>query len=588
MLFSKRLIPALGAAALIAALMAPSALASTTQEAIIQDDGTVQANPAGAMATFASLGVTRVKITIFWNQFAPQPNSAKPPKNFKSANPASYPAKNWKWLDAAVRAAKADGIQVGLQPDAPAPNWAAGAGYKKHPIFGGSWNPSARDFNGFVKALGKRYSGTYKPTKGAKPLPRVNWWAIWNEPNFGYSLQPQTLDGGKVLHSAIEYRALVDAAWNALLSTGHSPKTDTILIGEVAPRGVGTTNTKNWSAYNPGLGRMALALVFMDQLYCTGQNGKMLTGKTAKQFSCPGSAAKFKSQNPALFQATGWSIHPYGQGVAPNQTTYDCPKLAFCKSANGKKRNPYFADFASIPTVLKTMDHLQKVYGSNRKMQLWNTEFGYWSVPPTVIKPSQKGEGISQQTAALYMNWAEYLSYLNPRLMSYSQYVYQDGTTGIWGSGLITATGKKKAEYPAYVMPFFMPTTKASHATKLTVWGDVRPASLLLAKPAKNRPPVLAKIEFKPAGGGSGGGKALSTGSSGGAGASSGSGSGSKASNGSNMDGAYTILQTVKVTNKRGYFLVKRAFTKSGTVRIAWTAPDGKTMYSRTQQIAIG
>ena len=54
------------------------------------------------------------------------------------------------------------------------------------------------------------------------------------------------------------------------------------------------------------------------------------------------------------------------------------------------------------------------------------------------------------------------------------------------------------------------------------------------------------------------------------------------------MDGAYTILQTVKITNKRGYFSVKRAFTKSGTVRIAWTMPDGKTVYSRTQQIAIG
>ena len=201
--------------------------------------------------------------------------------------PGSTPRSGWP---------KQDGIQIGLQPDAPAPDWAAGPGYKQHPVFKGSWDPSWTAFKGFVQALGKRYSGSYKPKKNEKPLPRVSWWSIWNEPNFGFSLQPQTLDKGKTLHSAIEYRQLVRGAWQGLVATGH--KNDTILIGEIAPRGVGDTNTKNWSAYNPGLGQMSLALIFMSQLYCVGQNGKPMTGKTAKTFSCPGSVAKFKQQNP--------------------------------------------------------------------------------------------------------------------------------------------------------------------------------------------------------------------------------------------------------------------------------------------------
>ena len=591
MLFSKRIIPALGAAALIGALAAPSALASPTQESIIQDNGFVQSNPAAALATFKGLGATMVKITVFWNQFAPKPDAKKPPAKFKAADPAAYPAKNWAWLDKTIREAKKLGIQIGLQPDAPAPTWAAGKGYQKHPVFKGSWDPSPGAFQSFVKALGTRYSGKYKPKKGEQPLPRVSWWSVWNEPNFGYSLQPQTLDKGKTLHSAQEYRQLVRAAWAGLVTTGHTPPKDTILIGETAPRGVGAVNTKKWSDYDPGLGQMSLAMVFMSQLYCIGQNGKPMTGKTAKTFDCPGSVAKFKKQNPALFEASGWAIHPYGQGTPPNETTYDCKGQTFCQSPGNKKRNPYFADFASIPNVIKSMDRWQSFYGSKNKMQLWNTEFGYWSVPPTKVDPvKQKGQAISQKTAAFYMNWAEYLSYQNPRLMSYSQYPYVDPSTGVWGSGLVTTADKPKPEYDAYMLPFFMPTTKASHATKLTVWGGVRPGAYVLALPKKKQTPVKAMIEFKPVGGSKGGGKALSTGSSGGSGASGSGGSGAKPAKGkgATMDGAYTILQTVKIANKRGYFLVKRAFTKSGTVRIGWTMPDGKKVYSRTQQIAIG
>src|SRR5262249_43347560 len=128
------------------------------------------------------------------------------------------------------------------------------------------------------------------------------------------------------------------------------------------------------------------------------------------------------------------------------------------------------------------------------------------------------------------------------------------------------------------------------HATTLTVWGGVRTASYLLPL-KKGQPPVEARIEFKPAGGSSGGGKALSTGSSGAAVGASGSGSGTpgpKGTKGASRDGAYTVLQTVKITSKSGYFRIKRAFTKSGTVRIGWTEPNGKKVYSRTQQIAIG
>jgi hypothetical protein len=577
MLSLKRLIPALGAAALLSALAVPSAVASNTQTTVISDNF-VQIDPTLTMDTFRGLGANLVKITIYWNQFAPSPNSATPPKHFNATDPAAYPAKNWAWLDAAVKRAAKDKLQVGFEVDAPAPIWAAGTGYQQHPAFKGSWNPSASDLEQFVKALGTRYSGIYKSSKNAAPLPRVSWWSIWNEPNFGFSLQPQSTDGGKTLHSAIEYRSLVSGAWVGLWTTGHRPPGDTILIGETAPRGAGTTNTTKWSAYNPGLGAMSLPLVFMSQLYCVGQNGRPLTGKTAKQFSCPGSVAKFKTQNPGLFQSSGWAIHPYGQGTPPSETTYECPHEYFCQSPNNRQRNPYFADFASIPNVIKTMDHLQSVYGYSHKMQLWNTEFGYWSVPPTKINPAvQKGEAINQTTAAYYMNWAEYLSYLNPRLNSYDQYQLIDPASGEWGDGLETDRGVKKPEWDAFLVPFYMPSTTASHATTLTVWGAIRPAWTLSTTGLHQQ----AQIQFLPA---SNGGRALSANTGNSVSANTGNSGKPKPTTG---DG-YRTVQTITIKNPRGYFDVKQAFTQSGTVRIAWVRPGGPPVYSRTQKITVG
>jgi len=72
----------------------------------------------------------------------------------------------------------------------------------------GPWKPSAREFGLFVTALGKRYSGTYHG------LPKVSFFSIWNEPNYGIDLAPEAV-GNSVEVSAGRYRSMVDAAWSA-------------------------------------------------------------------------------------------------------------------------------------------------------------------------------------------------------------------------------------------------------------------------------------------------------------------------------------------------------------------------------------
>src|SRR5438552_3747598 len=68
-------------------------------------------------------------------------------------------------------------------------------------------------------------------------VPRVSSWALWNEPNGIHFLAPvwQRHGGTWVESGAVMYRALVDAGWKALLSTGHVPG-DAVLVGETAPK----------------------------------------------------------------------------------------------------------------------------------------------------------------------------------------------------------------------------------------------------------------------------------------------------------------------------------------------------------------
>ncbi len=75
------------------------------------------------------------------------------------------------------------------------------------------------------------------------------------------------------------------------------------------------------------------------------------------------------------------------------------------------------------------------------------------------------------------MNEAEYLSYKQSRLDSYSQYALIDqAPPASFDTGLINPNGKPKPGYAAYRMPVWLPSASTRKGRKLEVWGDVRPA----------------------------------------------------------------------------------------------------------------
>ena len=125
------------------------------------------------MQTLRDLGVTRVRVNVAWGEIAPSPNSTRRPKGFNAINPAAYPAAGWAPYDAIDRAATTDGIGVFFTLDAPAPLWATGSGAPKGTAgyFRDDWEPSAKEFGYFVKAVGTRYDGSYQPAGSATPCP---------------------------------------------------------------------------------------------------------------------------------------------------------------------------------------------------------------------------------------------------------------------------------------------------------------------------------------------------------------------------------------------------------------------------------
>ena len=215
------------------------------------------------------------------------------------------------------------GVDMALE--APAPLWAIGAGLPPGTSSGfvGSWEPSAKEYGLFVKAVGMRYDGHYTPPGQTAPLPAVRFWSIWNEPNYGAQLAPQAVDNSTVEVSPLLYRELLDAAWTALGQTGHAD--DKILIGEIAPRGETTGD-------QPGNFSGMVPLRFIRALYCVDASLHPLQGTAATLRGCPATAAgskAFPSQHPGLFHATGFAFHPYPQGqVTPNTPTPNEPDYA--------------------------------------------------------------------------------------------------------------------------------------------------------------------------------------------------------------------------------------------------------------------
>jgi hypothetical protein len=442
------------------ALASPgSALASNRQEMILQDDAQLiysdQAHVSEVLKGLTAIGVDRVRVSVVWQLVAPHASSSKRPK-FNATNPAAYPNGVWARWDYLDRIAHQVGIQVYFQPTAPAPNWAT----TPLPIPQGyrwSHDPNAQDYGQFVQAVATRYSGHYKVNGSA--LPRVSYWGLWNEPNIGGWMTPQWTklkNGQFVQASPAIYRGMVDAAWSALVKTGH--RDDTILIGETAAYG----------ATHDGFAASMDPLVFMRALYCEGSNYQPLRGNAATEIDCPasGNRAAFVRANPALFEATGWAHHPYD----------------FTNPPNFHRTDPNSATLSNLNRIETALDRSHRAYSQRTGTPIYITEWGVQSRKPDPFLP------FSQAQQAEFLNEGEYMAWKDPQVASFAQFLLVDnapntqdtkGSQAYWSTfqtGLLTYPyDQPKPAYYAFVLPIWLPNPQ--HGPHVYVWAQIRPKS---------------------------------------------------------------------------------------------------------------
>jgi hypothetical protein len=418
-----------------------------------------------------------------------------------------------------------------------APYWAQGPNpvrYGAHYSINEAFEPSAAAYGQFVEAVARRYSGTFKPGGIIPALPRVSAWEIYNEPNFGEDIAPQAIDHSKVLYAPVIYRSLLNAGWSALRATGHGR--DTIIFGALAARGAAIVGHGRWRGL-PGTYGETKPLSFIRTLYCVNSAYHPLHGAAAAAEGCPRTRAgsrRFRAQNPALFNASGVSDHPYPVNQPPDR--------AF-------SRDPGFTDLSELPNLAFALDRIQRAYRSRKRFSIWNDEYSYITDPPNAGKPGSARPGshyVSPATAAEYINWAEYLSWENPRIASTSQFLLYDpnptvGTPefGGFSSGLLFFStvlgGGPKPTYFAYRLPIYLPQTSTRLGRTLEVWGNVRPGPYATAD---RYGPQYVQIQFRPSSG-----------------------------------GQWIAEKTLNVADPHGYFDTRVAFPSSGSVRIAWTYP---------------
>jgi hypothetical protein len=542
---------------LVAGLAPARAIASTTQESMLQDDDQLVYSPpshvAAVLAQLAALGVERIRVSVIWALVAPNPMSTTRP-NFDATNPAAYPAGAWNRYDVLVTDAQALGIHLDFDVTSPAPIWATARAPANIPSkFDKNYYPSAAQFGQFVQAVGTRYSGSFvikspppPPTPTPTlfglplppaltgttatpapavpaPLPRVDYWEIWNEPNEGGWLTPQwrrgptrrAVHGGKssttwIEASPVVYRGLLDRAWSALATTGHGG--DTILVGDTSAKGSISRGTL------PAMPPMT----FLRALYCVNNAYRPLTGSRAAALSCPttGQPGALGAQHPALIQATGYADHPYSFTLPPNVLSTD----------------PTWATLADLPRFERA---LQRIYASYSVpapsgVPLYLTEYGYKSDPPNPFVH------VSQAQQAKYINQGEYMAWSDPYVRALAQFELVDsgpqtsqpvGTPLYWGTfqtGLINLSGVPKPSYFSYRIPIWVPDPRSG--PRVTVWGQLRPAN--------HAGPQTGFIEYKPAG-----------------------------------SNAFSSIRPVQTASPQGFVLAHVPLPGPGWVRLAWIDP---------------
>jgi hypothetical protein len=458
-----------------ALLLTPAASAAPDQQSMFMEDNLLlyrgDQTSDTTLQELKSLGVDAIRVSVHWRAVAPGHRSTRKPASLiDESDPAQYPAGNFDPYDHLLREARHLGIRVLFDVTGGAPLWATGRiGGRVQTL---NYKPSANAFGRFVEMLGRRYDGTYRDeNQGGGPLPRVDTWSIWNEPNQGALLRPQWYHdstGHLRPYSPMLYRRLVRAALAGLARSGH--QNDTVLLGETAPLGADkpTRRTRPYrvktSSIPPGF--------FLRELFCLGSTLRPLHGRSYDRRQCD-----FVQKGG--FAITGYAHHPYSVTSPPDRPD---PHVDNIKLADRDR-------------LYRILDGAAAAHRIPPNVHVWFTEYGYQTLPPDPLR------GVPLAEQAEWLSQAERITWADPRVAALTQFLMRDDLPRMryppdsikrWGTyqtGLEWANGAHKPAYDAYRLPFVAPAEVPAGKQAL-LWGQVRAAP--------NGVPQTINLQFAP------------------------------------------------------------------------------------------
>ena len=257
-------------------------------------------------------------------------------------------------------------------------------------------------------AVGKRYSGCYTPRGRTVPLPRVHFWAIYNEPNFGQDLGPQMVNNTRTPYAPMAFRNLLNAGWKALQR--HRPRSRHDHLGRVRrPR-----HQRRRPPFNARHLASARAITARPSRCSSSASSTAWTqlppaarraGQGGRLPDHERRVAQLPGQEPRPVQASGVSDHPYANTQSPVTDGTSDPNYATFPNLGRSGRPGSRRSVLRGAPALRDLQHRVRLHHQSAHT---------------------RGAYPSPATAAYYINWAEYLSYKNPRVKSYMQYLLTD------------------------------------------------------------------------------------------------------------------------------------------------------------------
>jgi hypothetical protein len=353
-------------------------------------------DPTTAFATLKALKTQVIRVNLYWGGTKWAVGKSRP----SDPTDPGDPAYDWAIYDRLVRYATQNDIKVVFSVLF-TPGWANGNNARTVAP------KNFKDLENFAYAAAERYSGLWTPPAWQQdpanpttklPLPKVNMWTAWNEPNNPIWLTPQYKRVGKTwrVESAFQYAKICNAVYNGVHSPFLGPLQDEhVACGVTGPKGNDAPATKRASV-DP--------LTFLTQAHRFGM----------KKFDVP-------------------AHHPYADIGAAESPTF-VPKGKF-------KRRVQLGNLSLLTKLIS------QYYGPKH---LWITEYGYQT------NPSDKVFGVSYAKQAQYLTQSYAIARKNPRIDMMLWFLVRDEATGghpgnNWQSGLATVTGKKKPAWNAFL-----------------------------------------------------------------------------------------------------------------------------------------